>query len=217
MDDHDTTRESWRPIIGFEGLYEVSDHGRVRNARTNYVLSPYVLRDGYLQVTLPRLGEVRRKNWPVHRLVLAAFAGPCPDGMEGCHNDGNRTHNTLGNLRWDTHSGNAADSLLHGTHHETNKTHCPRGHLLGKPNLSEAALRRGRRACLACHAGRTTRRRRGGDLQELADRHYNRIMQVACLACVDPIPGQPAHTPSSGCVHAPTIITHCACPRCFGR
>lgn len=216
MDSPATRNERWRAVVGFEGLYEVSDRGRVRNARTDYVLSPYALRDGYLQVRLPRSGEMRRKNWAVHRLVLAAFVGPCPEGMEGCHNDGNRTHNTLDNLRWDTRSGNAADSLLHGTHRESNKTHCPRGHLLEKPNLSAAALRRGRRACLACHAGRTTRRRHGGDLRELADRHYTRIMQGACPVCVNPIPGQPAHQPSPGCTNRPTIVPHCGCPACFG-
>ena len=36
-------------------------------------------------------------------------------GMEGCHNDGNRAHNVLGNLRWDTHPNNLADRLNHGT------------------------------------------------------------------------------------------------------
>lgn len=38
-----------------------------------------------------------------------------------------------------------------------------------------------------------------------------------CDRCASPIPGQPAHNPSSGCVRAPTIIYHCPCPSCFGR
>jgi hypothetical protein len=51
----------------------------------------------------------------IHRLVLEAFVGPAPDGMEGCHNDGNPENNNLLNLRWDTHASNMADQLAHGT------------------------------------------------------------------------------------------------------
>lgn len=51
----------------------------------------------------------------IHRLVLEAFVGPCPDGMEACHNDGNPTHNHISNLRWDTHKNNLADCVRHGT------------------------------------------------------------------------------------------------------
>lgn len=51
----------------------------------------------------------------VHRLVLEAFVGPCPFGMEGCHNDGDPTNNNLVNLRWDTHKNNEKDKIKHGT------------------------------------------------------------------------------------------------------
>jgi hypothetical protein len=51
----------------------------------------------------------------VHRLVLEAFVGPCPEGMECCHYDGNPLNNHLGNLRWDTHKNNEADKRRHGT------------------------------------------------------------------------------------------------------
>lgn len=51
----------------------------------------------------------------VHAMVLEAFIGPCPDGLECCHNDGVRTNNALTNLRWDTHASNTEDSRQHGT------------------------------------------------------------------------------------------------------
>lgn len=51
----------------------------------------------------------------VHILVLNAFVGPCPNGCECCHNNGNRMDNRLTNLRWDTKKSNSADRLLHGT------------------------------------------------------------------------------------------------------
>ncbi len=54
----------------------------------------------------------------VHHLVLEAFVGQRPEGMEGCHNNGNRADNRLENLRWDTHVGNMKDKILHGTHLE---------------------------------------------------------------------------------------------------
>lgn len=51
----------------------------------------------------------------VHHLVLRAFVGPCPKGMEACHNDGNPTNNAATNLRWDTRKNNHADKKKHGT------------------------------------------------------------------------------------------------------
>jgi hypothetical protein len=51
----------------------------------------------------------------VHRLVLETFVGPCPEGMEACHYDGDRSNNALSNLRWDTRAANAADRIRHGT------------------------------------------------------------------------------------------------------
>lgn len=51
---------------------------------------------------------------PIHLLVLETFVGPCPEGMEGCHNDGIPEHNHIGNLRWDTHANNMADRKKHG-------------------------------------------------------------------------------------------------------
>lgn len=51
----------------------------------------------------------------VHRLVLEAFVGPCPAGMEGCHNNGCPSDNRLQNLRWDTRLANNADKIRHGT------------------------------------------------------------------------------------------------------
>ena len=69
--------------------------------------------DKYLIVTLSHQGEEQQKK--VHRLVLEAFKGPCPPGMEGCHNDGNRYNNSPDNLRWGTRKSNNQDKYRHGT------------------------------------------------------------------------------------------------------
>lgn len=57
----------------------------------------------------------KKAEFRIHRLVLETFIGPCPNGMEGCHNDGNPLNNHLDNLRWDTHKKNVEDSIKHGT------------------------------------------------------------------------------------------------------
>lgn len=65
-----------------------------------------------------------------HRLVLEAFVGPCPPGMECCHNDGDRGNSALSNIRWDTRKANHADALAHGTH--------PRGEHHGCSKINDA-------------------------------------------------------------------------------
>ena len=57
-----------------------------------------------------------KKVYPnVHKLILEAFVGPCPPGLECCHNDGNPHNNKLDNLRWDTKKANWNDRRKHGT------------------------------------------------------------------------------------------------------
>jgi hypothetical protein len=68
---------------------------------------------GYLKVSFHVGGKLITPA--VHRLVLGAFVGKCPDGMEGCHSDGDRLNNALNNLRWATPLDNAADKRRHGT------------------------------------------------------------------------------------------------------
>ncbi len=82
----------------------------------------------YGNLPLPRKLKIRNKRYKeirlysngkseyklIHRLVLETFIGPCPEGMETCHNDGNSKNNKLSNLRWDTHKNNEKDKIKHG-------------------------------------------------------------------------------------------------------
>lgn len=119
-------REKWKPVVDWDGMYEVSDMGRVRSvARVvphatsgTLTIKQREMKQGangrgYKQVWLCRGGEYTPKL--VHRLVLEAFIGPCPDGMECCHGNGERRDNRLSNLRWDTRSANQLDKDQHGT------------------------------------------------------------------------------------------------------
>lgn len=185
------TQERWLPVVGWEGLYEVSDHGRVRSARRTIrfkdgrsrTYEPQLRKQtpqaayGHMCVGLKRNGD--RRTVRVHRLVLEAFVGPCPEGMEGCHNDGDASNNALPNLRWDTSSANKQDMIRHGTNYRLNLTRCPYGHSLDAPNVMAYAAHTGRRGCLACSRARA-HIQRNPDMksrhQQVADDYYARIV-----------------------------------------
>lgn len=104
--------ELWLDVVGFEGLYRVSNLGRV-SGPTRTILKPFINPRGYPQVGLHREGR-RAKTVFIHRLVAEAFLGPCPDGMECLHRDGDHGNVRLSNLKWGTHSENALDAFRHG-------------------------------------------------------------------------------------------------------
>lgn len=142
----DTASESWLPVPGYEGHYEVSDLGRVKSHKRSSprILKPGISTGGYPLVTLCLNG---RATWLVHRLVMRAFVGAQPQGMETRHLDGNPTNNALSNLAYGSGSENQQDRLRHGTNHWALKTHCPRGHPYDQENT---ILDRGRRRCREC-------------------------------------------------------------------
>lgn len=101
-----------KPIKDFP-KYLISDKGIIYSLYSNKTMKPGYVEGDYLRVYLSKHGKDYTKK--IHRLVLEAFVGPCPDNMETCHNNGNKLDNRLENLRWDTHSHNARDSIKHGT------------------------------------------------------------------------------------------------------
>lgn len=165
----DATQEEWRPVVGYEGYYEVSNLGCVRSVArripasrgTGYRCLPEVVlrqgihQGGYKMVSLCVHGKKRNQN--VHQLVLAAFRGPRPDGLVACHNDGDPANARLDNLRWDTQSNNLRDSVRHGTHPWANRTRCPQGHEYTPENTVHNS--RGRRECRQCGKDRVSRRK----------------------------------------------------------
>jgi NUMOD4 motif/HNH endonuclease len=183
--------EHWWPYPGWETLYEVSDHGRVRSLdriittshgvtrrHRGLVLTPHVADKGHLFLTL-KSGERQLRRF-VHVLVLSTFHGPCPPGNQSCHWDGNPAHNCVTNLRWDTQSANMLDMVRHGTQWQMAKTACPLDHLLVAPNLVLSKLPS--RNCLACARGRSNHRHalkqgRPSDFRACADAHYRAIME----------------------------------------
>lgn len=146
---------------GYKGFYSVSNQGRVRSEarivkRSNGGTCSYperILRQmthpksGYLRVNLQR--DSTRWTIEVHRLVLGAFVGPCPPGMQTLHWDDTPTNNSLANLRYGTCSDNMHDRVRNGRHNNANKTHCKRNHEFTASNTVVIAGARRCRACLA--------------------------------------------------------------------
>ena len=164
---------AWLPVPGYEGIYEVSDDGRVWSVRRphpesmkvperwgiikpqyigGHVLQQSINRYGYPKISLSKNGKI--KNFMVHRLVLEAFVGPCPEGMEACHRNDDPTDNRLSNLRWDNHQSNIDERE---SHREV-LTHCKRaGHKFTPENTR--IDRRGGRHCRQCYREQDRARR----------------------------------------------------------
>lgn len=172
--------EEWKPIEGYEGVYEVSNMGNVRRRK---VLKPQTNpKTGYKHVSLYWDGKPTIRL--IHQLVMEAFVGPAPDGMEVCHGPNGKADNSLANLRYDTKSNNQHDKKRDGTDHNVNKTHCPRNHPLEGRNLNPSALDRGNRQCQTCSLALSfirTRRSKGesfskGEERNIFDRYYRKVM-----------------------------------------
>lgn len=161
--------EIWRAIPGYEGLYEVSSLGRIRSLdhenphwtgtgsvrHTGKLLTPFTNPGGYSILTLSKNGRLRGVQ--AHVLVLEAFIGPRPSPeMDACHGNGDPSDNRLENLRWDTKSANAFDTVRHGTHPQARKTHCKAGHEFTADNTDTSE---GQRRCKACQSKKKRKNR----------------------------------------------------------
>jgi len=124
-------QEAWKPVPDYPG-YEVSDHGRVRSywvrkgspsgpkggmtrriGDVPHFLTRHIGSHGYPMVQLAN--DKGLKTRTVHSLVLEAFVGPCPDGMECLHENRVRADTRLTNIRWGTPVENTEDKRRHGT------------------------------------------------------------------------------------------------------
>lgn len=131
--------EIWKPILDFEGLYEVSNLGRVkslvltgqghRNKRSERILRHGINSSGYPLVSLQN--NKFKKSLAVHRLVATAFIEnptnkPCVN-----HIDGNKSNNMIDNLEWVSFSENNNHAWLNGLAKVTDKMR-ENGRLLGQ-------------------------------------------------------------------------------------
>lgn len=157
--------EEWRPVVDFEGLYEVSDRGNVRRlpgviVRSNGAPQTIPQRDmktvttkhGYKSLHLSKDGVAT--GHLVHRLVARAFLGEPPLGKElVLHGQGGPGDNRVENIRWGSYLENMKDAVKDGTadfwgHKRNPKPNCPAGHPYSGQNLYVDPG--GRRVCRTC-------------------------------------------------------------------
>lgn len=111
--------EAWRPVIGYEGAYSVSDQGRVRTERRvfirsngrKYTVKERILKTGLKAKHYPSV-NLSQTNYYVHHLVAAAFLGKRPEGVTLIrHLDDDPNNNKASNLSWGTKTDNGRDSV----------------------------------------------------------------------------------------------------------
>lgn len=103
------TKEEWRPIRGYESLYEVSNYGNVRSINRRIELKQETTEKGYKRVWLIKDGKGQHKK--VHRLVAEAFI-PNPDNLPQInHISGDKSDNRVCNLEWCDNRYNTIDSI----------------------------------------------------------------------------------------------------------
>jgi hypothetical protein len=125
-------QEIWKPITGFENLYEISNLGNVRSLERiiidklgrklifhSVMLVPRKTNRGYYVINLSKNGKF--KNYPIHRLVAETFIDnsdnlPCVD-----HINGDKTLNTVDNLRWCTYEENSNNPITLQRMHKPRK------------------------------------------------------------------------------------------------
>lgn len=163
--------ETWRPVVGYEGLYDVSSLGQVKShprlgTRGGILARPVERREGAYPKVLLYDGTGKRRTRKIHHLVLEAFVGPCPAGQEARHLDGDRLNASLVNLLWGTPAANYRDKVRHGTARvwgagmtvrPPERTRCKHGHKF-TPATTRVTAAGGRR-CLACERIKQWRRK----------------------------------------------------------
>lgn len=196
--------EQWRPVVGHEDVYEVSNLGRVRSkdrlvtvhGRISYqsfrkgrILKPGTSRSGHKYVV------VAATTATVHSIVAAAFIGPRQDGMETRHLNGDPSDNRPENLTYGTRSENAEDSKRHGTHFHAGRTVCKRGHDLTDPTNLQKTAGGDSRVCLACRRERQRLYDSGSQVKQDGccvnghpmtpeNRYTNGLGRTRCKPCV---------------------------------
>lgn len=131
--------EEWKDIVfidgdvlyDYSGLYEISNHGRIRSLKRQKLLTPAIKKNGYCQVALTK--NKKSKNFLVHRLVAFVFLGNENNLPQVNHKDENKQNNHVDNLEWCTEKYNSnygtrgqrvAQSQLSGNNSVARKVVC---------------------------------------------------------------------------------------------
>lgn len=127
--------EQWLPVVGYEGVYSVSNLGQVLSVAKNHILKAGMSKEGYLRYSLSKNGITTSTY--AHRIVAKAFL-PIVDGLNWVnHLNFDKTDNRVENLEWCNSSTNQIHARDNGhyeniargeKHYNRKKTHCKHGH-----------------------------------------------------------------------------------------
>lgn len=196
--------EEWIPVVGWEGLYEVSSFGRVRSLPRYWdnpltggksKLGGNILRSTSSEKYVSVMLNPGKKTVNIHRLVCEAFHGPAPEGKNlVLHSDDNGQNNHEDNLRWGDGADNTEDQFKNrGPNHNSLKTHCSRGHEYTEGNtylhVKERTTSRICRTCQKMH----DEKRNGRVLSDDDPRHGtdNGYFRFRCRCEPCKLAGQP--------------------------
>lgn len=132
MTQDSARQETWKPVLGYEGIYSVSSHGKLRRETTNTSVKSGRITKGckdkhYMKISLRKNGI--KKHESMHVAVAEAFLGRRPFGMYVNHIDGNKLNNHISNLEYVTPKENIFKSVIAGTH--------PKGSRIAQSKLTE--------------------------------------------------------------------------------
>lgn len=134
--------EEWKPINGFEGLYEISSYGRVKSFKSHpsgKILKTNLDANGYPKISLSKKGA--KKDTTVHRLVAETYL-PRVDGKTCVnHIDGNKANNRLDNLEWCTYSENIKHAIRTGLYGGISKEATMKGVRRSAQNRTRQVIR----------------------------------------------------------------------------
>lgn len=191
--------EEWRPIEGYEGIYEISNFGRVKSlervvfhrTRGTMKVKERILKpgkknnNGYKKfIVILYKDKGVKKTHIVSVLVARAFIpNNDPNKKFVLHGRNGSLDNKVSNLYWGTQSENMFDKQRDGTDHNRNKTHCPYGAILSGYNLINPNSNKDKpgRSCLACKRVRAWLRNHDGDYQTIHDLCFENNCSAALL------------------------------------
>ena len=101
---------TWKSVVGYEGLYAVSDTGKVKSVKRNMIRKTKITHDGRESIALSKNNKT--KYHFIHRLMLGAFTGTT--GEQANHLDGNPLNNNLENLEWSNQKDNMRHAVING-------------------------------------------------------------------------------------------------------
>jgi len=162
--------ELWAEVPDQPGRYWASSLGQVRSRRGILKVIPRG------KAGRPAVNIGGRKRY-VHILVLEAFVGLRPEGLQGLHHDDDPQNNNIENLRWGTPSENGLDASRNGRLPHALRTHCPQRHRLESPNLMPSHPGR---SCLSCNRARGyVTKHPGVDWRTESHRYYRQLGMAA--------------------------------------